>query len=133
MRTASRRLTCAFLFALVVAATLSAAADAPVAKAAEAGDAATVRALLKQGADVNAPQGDGMTALHWAALRGDTALTSMLLAAGANLRATTRLGAITPPDASNYAPLWRSLASSACAVTCCAPSARWRKRRPPWR
>ena len=45
--------------------------DAPVADAAMRGDTAQVRALIKQGADVNASQGDGMTALHWAASRGD--------------------------------------------------------------
>jgi ankyrin repeat protein len=66
-----------------------------VAEAAKAGDAAAVKALLKQGADVNAAQGDGMTALHWAATHGGAALTQMLLSAGANIRATTRLGGIT--------------------------------------
>ncbi len=45
-----------------------------VADAAKARDAAAVRALLKTGADVNAAQGDGMTALHWAATNGDAAL-----------------------------------------------------------
>ena len=35
------------------------------------GDAAAVRALLAQKADVNAPQADGATALHWAVYRGD--------------------------------------------------------------
>ena len=53
-------------------------------------------ALLKQAADVNVPQGDGMTALHWAALRNDTTLAAMLLQAGANPKATTRVGAYTP-------------------------------------
>jgi ankyrin repeat protein len=66
-----------------------------VADAARARDLAAVRALLKQGSDVNAAQGDGMTALHWAAQLGDAALTQVLLAAGANVRATTRLGGIT--------------------------------------
>ena len=42
-------------------------AIARVADAAMRGDVAAVRTLLQQGADVNAPQGDGMTALHWAA------------------------------------------------------------------
>ena len=65
---------------------------ADVADAAKARDAAAVKALLKNGADVNAAQGDGMTALHWAASNGDAALTQMLLSAGANIRATTRLG-----------------------------------------
>jgi len=68
----------------------------PVADAAIAGDRVTVRALLQQGVDVNAAQGDGMTALHWAALSGDVDLAKMLLYAGANLNASTRLGAFTP-------------------------------------
>ena len=66
-----------------------------VAEAAKARDAVAVKALLKQGADVNGAQGDGMTALHWAAVNGDAALAQMLLSAGANIRATTRLGGIT--------------------------------------
>ena len=37
-----------------------------------------------------------MTALHWAARHGDVELVKMLLAAGANVRATTRLGDYTP-------------------------------------
>ncbi len=56
------------------------------------GEWAAVRALLEKGEDVNAAQGDGMTALHWAARQGETQTTDMLLHAGANLRATTRLG-----------------------------------------
>ena len=60
------------------------------------GDRDAVRALLKDGADVNAAQGDGMTALHWAAQKGDVELAQMLLYAGANVKATTRLGGYTP-------------------------------------
>ena len=48
----------------------------PVADAAMKGDLATVRALISRGANVNAPQGDGMTALHWAAERGDSAMAT---------------------------------------------------------
>jgi ankyrin repeat protein len=69
---------------------------AAVAEAAQGRNGEAVRALLKQGADVNAAQGDGMTALHWAATLGDGPMTSMLLYAGANARATTRLGGYTP-------------------------------------
>ena len=67
-----------------------------VADAAQAGDREALRALLKQGADVNASQGDGTTALHWAAMKGDAEMVQMLVTAGANLRATTRLGAYVP-------------------------------------
>jgi ankyrin repeat protein len=80
---------------LLAGSTLGLAAGTDVADAAKARDAAAVKALLKSGADVNAAQGDGMTALHWAAQNGDAALTQMLLSAGANIRATTRLGGIT--------------------------------------
>lgn len=72
------------------------AAESPVADAAMRGEWTTVRALLEQGADVNAAQGDGMTALHWAARHGHLATANMLLHAGGNLRATTRLGGYTP-------------------------------------
>jgi len=82
--------------ALCISAIVHAAASAPVADAAMKGDKDTVRALLKQGADVNQAQGDGMTALHWAANGGHADLVDMLLYAGANVRATTRLGAYTP-------------------------------------
>ena len=42
------------------------AADVPLIDAVTSGDHETIRALLDEGVDVNAPQGDGATALHWA-------------------------------------------------------------------
>ena len=91
-------INCRLLIAglLAIAIPLQASSGSDVADAAKARDAAAVKALLKTGADVNAAQGDGMTALHWAAANGDAALTQMLLSAGGNIRATTRLGGITP-------------------------------------
>ena len=84
------------LGALALTALLHAAASAPVADAAMDGNREAVRALLKQAADVNAAQGDGMTALHWAAMKNDADLARTLLYAGANVKATTRIGAYTP-------------------------------------
>ena len=72
------------------------AADAPVADAAMRGDSETVRTLLRGGADVNAAQGDGMTALHWAALNNDLKTMNVLLYAGAATEPLTRVGAFTP-------------------------------------
>ena len=74
----------------------SAPPDSPVADAAMQGETEQVRVLLRDGADVNAAQGDGMTALHWAAERGDRELADMLLYAGAHLESVTRLGGYTP-------------------------------------
>jgi len=82
--------------ALCLTAILSAAQASTVIEAARSGDKEAVRALLKQGADVNAAEGDGTTALHWAARAGDAELVQMLLYAGTNVKATTRLGAYTP-------------------------------------
>lgn len=72
------------------------AANDTVPDAAMNGDRDAVRTLLKEGADVNAVQGDGVTALHWAAMKGDPELAQMLLVAGANVRAMTRFGGYTP-------------------------------------
>ena len=90
-----RRLVAALSCALALSAWVS-ANESTVADAAMRGDRMAVRTLLKQGADVNAPQGDGMTALHWAARQGDAETAKMLIHAGANVRATTRLGGYTP-------------------------------------
>ncbi len=68
-----------------------------VADAAARGDKAAVRTLIQQKADVNAPQPDGATALHWAAFRGDKELAEMLLKAGANPKVANREGST---------PLW---------------------------
>ncbi len=73
-----------------------AGADSPVADAAMRDDAEAVRALIAEGADVNAPRGDGMTGLHWAALNGNPEIARMLIEAGADLEAVTRLGAHRP-------------------------------------
>ena len=69
--------------------------DTRVADAAMRADAAAVRALLRQGANVNSAQPDGMTALHWAARTNDLATVQLLLSAGAKVDATTRYG-VTP-------------------------------------
>jgi ankyrin repeat protein len=91
-----RTVTIAFGIAAMIG-TLAASTDGSrIADAAMSGDAAQVRALLTGGDDVNGAQGDGMTALHWAARRGDVDVVKMLLAAGANVRAITRLGNYTP-------------------------------------
>ncbi len=89
-----RLLVCA---AIIVTATLSASArETPIADAAMRGEGAAVQALVKKGADVNAAQGDGMTALHWTSLNGDVTTTTVLLAAGATVDLRTRLGQYTP-------------------------------------
>jgi len=75
---------------------LRAAGPASIADAARRGDRSEALTLIKQGADVNAPQGDGVTALHWAARQGDAELVTALVAAGANVRAATRFAVYTP-------------------------------------
>lgn len=81
---------------LVAVTRVAATVNAPVAEAVMRQDRDTVQALLDAGADANVALGDGMTGLHWAALHGDVSITRLLLAAGADLEATTRLGSHTP-------------------------------------
>ena len=60
------------------------------------GDVKAIRALLLQAnVDVNAPEPDGSTALHWAAHRGDLTAVDLLLRAGARAAVANRYG-VTP-------------------------------------
>ena len=105
---------------LVLSLTIGARAAGPsIAEAAMRGDRADVLALIKQGADVNAPQGDGVTALHWAARQGDADLVAALVAAGAKARVETRFGAYTPLHLAaerGSAPIVKALVGAGAAV-----------------
>src|SRR5579863_1859558 len=67
-----------------------AGAGSPVADATMNREADTLRSLLDRKADVNAPQVDGTTALHWAANWDDLATADLLIRAGANAGAANR-------------------------------------------
>ncbi len=56
-------------------------------------DLAAVRSLLKERIDVNAAQGDGATALHWAAHRDNVGMADLLIRAGARAQVANDLGA----------------------------------------
>ncbi len=71
---------------------LAAGATAPLVEAVKSGDAAAARGLLARGADVNAPEADGTTALHWAVQRNDLDLVSRLLRAGARVNVANAFG-----------------------------------------
>jgi ankyrin repeat protein len=72
-----------------------AASRAALADAAEQRDKTSIRKLLETGADVNAAQVDGTTALHWAAYSDDAETAALLVRAGANVNALNRYG--VPP------------------------------------
>jgi ankyrin repeat protein len=82
----------AVALALILAFANSAFAQSDVADAAMRHDSATLRRLVQGGADVNSPQADGATALHWAAYHRDADSAKLLLAAGANASAANREG-----------------------------------------
>src|SRR5438105_9099398 len=69
----------------------------PLIDAAKNVDHDAVRALLKQGVNVNAAEGDGTTALHWASYRDDVETADLLIRAGAKVNTANDLGAT---------PLW---------------------------
>jgi len=95
MRIHSTVATCAALLASAAYLTVLNAANSPIADAAMKGDAAQVRALIAQKADVNAEQADGSTALQWAAYRNDLAIADVLIAAKADVSLANRNG-VTP-------------------------------------
>lgn len=75
---------------------LPAAAQGPhPVDAARTGDWADVQRLLDEGGDLDAPQPDGATALHWAAYWDDVDAARLLIDRGANLDARNDYG-VTP-------------------------------------
>jgi ankyrin repeat protein len=87
------RLNVCVTFAICFMATAGrAAAPTNLADAAEKNDAALVRALVEQKAEVNAPQADGMTAIHWATYYDDVNHVRLLVEAGADVKAVNRYG-----------------------------------------
>jgi len=72
-----------------------AGSSAPLADAAEKMDRSRIRALLKQRVEVDTPQVDGMTALHWATYHDHREIAELLVRAGANVKAVNRYG-VTP-------------------------------------
>ena len=77
------------------AAAVGGRSESPLADAMKRGDQQAVQVLLKKSADVNAPQSDGATALHWAVYANDAQTTAKLIAAGADVNARNNYG-VTP-------------------------------------
>jgi len=94
MRNTTRALGACLLLVTVFAAGLR-GAGSEVADAVMNRDHAALQALLKKKADVNAPQRDGATALHWAVYNDDADAADLLLRAGAKPNVANRTG-MTP-------------------------------------
>ncbi len=69
--------------------------DLRLTDAARVGDRAAARALVIEGVDANTPQGDGATALSWAAYWDDIEMAELLIQAGASADVANELG-VTP-------------------------------------
>ena len=83
------------LVAFASVASLAAAQDQRLVEAVERQDRDSVRTLLAESVDVNAPQPDGATPLHWAAHWNDLDTANLLIQAGANVNAVNELE-VTP-------------------------------------
>jgi ankyrin repeat protein len=121
----NRRLVgCVGLLVMCVTVLGRGAGKSDVADAAMKGDKVSLRTLLAQKADVNAPQVDGATALHWALHRGDLEMADLLIRAGANVKAANRDGMTPLAMASLYgnAPMISRLIKAGAEATEVGPN-----------
>ena len=98
----------AFALLFLALAATAAAETSPLIAAARNSDLAAVSALLLKKADVNAAEGDGATALHWASYRDRLDIADLLIGAGAKVDAANDLGAT---------PLWLAAQNGSAAMT----------------
>ena len=85
----------ALVVSLAAVASPVAAQDQRLVEAVERQDLDAARTLLAESVDVNAPQPDGATPLHWAAHWNDLDTATLLLQAGADVNVVNELG-VTP-------------------------------------
>ena len=74
-------------------------AAAPLVDAVKSGDRAAAVAMIGRRVDVNAPEADGTTALHWAVHQNDLDLAERLIRAGAKVNAKNDYGATPMSEA----------------------------------
>ena len=74
-------------------------AASPLVEAVKSGDKAAAVALIDKRVDVNAPEADGTTALHWAVHQNDLDLADRLIRAGAKVNAKNDYGATPMSEA----------------------------------
>jgi ankyrin repeat protein len=79
--------------------TLLLVAASPLVDAVKSGDRAAALALIDRRVDVNAPEADGTTALHWAVHQNDLDLAERLIRAGARVNAKNDYGATPMSEA----------------------------------
>ena len=96
-----------WLAALAVSTAAVSASDLSLVDAVKNRDGEAVRSLLKQRVEVNAPQGDGATALAWAAHWNDLETAELLIRAGARAGAANDLG---------VTPLWEACTNRSAAM-----------------
>jgi ankyrin repeat protein len=82
------------ILTLLAVGTIAEGADAPLVDAVKRGDQAAVRALIQQRADVNRPEVDGTTPLHWAAHENLVEVANLLIRAGAKATTPNRYGVL---------------------------------------
>ena len=79
--------------------TMLLAGDLPLVDVVKSGDRAAALAMIEQRVNVNTPEADGTTALHWAIHQTDLELADRLIRAGANVKAKNNYGATPMSEA----------------------------------